>query len=277
MVKQKLVLDIEKEKLEQFLQSVKMKYGYDFSNYKKNTLIRRISIHSITMKVDTFDEYCFKILDSSKNFKEMFKYFSINVTEFFREAENLKILRDEVFPYLSSYAHIKIWDAGCSYGMTSYSLAIMLEEWGLLHKTQIYATDFNLKVLESAKKGCYSLEKLKKAKENYKIYEGERCFENYIERKEGEFVIKPYLKDRVLFFDHNLVLDKCMNEFQLIVCKNVLIYFDEQLKSKVIKLFDDSLCVNGFLNIGKEEYISSLFVENFKEYSSNKKVYQKCK
>lgn len=272
-----MINSIEAKELEQFFDSVKMKYGYDFKNYKHNTLQRRIALHAMSLNIKTFFEYEERVLEEENIFKEMFKYFSINVTEFFREPEELNILKSKIFPYLSSYSHIKIWDAGCSYGMTSYSMAIILDEMGLLDKTRIYATDFNSKVLKEAKKATYSLEKLEVAKKNYELFKGESSFEKYIDVRGSEFSIKPYIKDRVLFFKHNLSLDKCMNEFQLIVCKNVLIYFDDKLKTRVIKLFDDSLCVNGFLNIGKNEYINNLLLDNFNEYGLSKKVFQKCR
>ncbi len=260
-----------------FLCDIKKIYGHDFTDYQQNTIRRRIELHSIKSRVNSFNIYCEKILTNRNYFDELFKFISINITEFFREPLEFKFLKEKVLPYLSSYAHIKIWDAGCSQGMTTYSLAIILHEMDLLKKTQIYATDFNNKIVESAKKGSYSIDKLEIANKNYLEYQGDFSFEKYINKTEHKFEIKDYLKEKILFFNHNLALDKSMNEFQLILCKNVLIYFDSNLKERVVKLFDDSLCINGFLSIGKNEYIDNSLLENFKQYSQNKKVFKKCK
>ena len=153
----------------------------------------------------------------------------------------------------------------------------MLDELGLLKKTQIYATDFNDTVLNKAKAGKYSINQLSNSEKNYVLSGGRQSFTDYIKMDEKFFTVKDYLKEKILFFNHNLVLDKSMNEFQLILCKNVLIYFDDELKQRVTKLFEDSLCVNGFLSIGKNEYLEQAVLKNYKEYSPNKKVFQKCK
>ncbi len=271
------MIDIEKNQLIDFLKAVHHLYEHDFIEYQLGTLKRRIQTHAIQLRIDSFDKYCEYVLEKRSNFEEMFKYFSINVTEFFREPEQLIILKEKVLPYLSSYAHIKIWYAGCSTGEKVYSLAIILEELGLLHKTQIYATDFNNEVLQTAANGLYELESFDKSQENYKDYKGIKDFDNYFIKNQYYMKIKDYLKKNILFFNHNLAIDKSMNEFQLIICANVLIYFNDALKDKVIKLFDISLCTNGFLMIGKNEYISENSLMNFNEYIYNKKVYKKCK
>ncbi len=268
---------ISTEAISIFLIDIRNSYGHDFTNYQQNTIRRRIKLHSIKSRINNFDIYCKKVLTNRIYFEDLFKFISINITEFFREPFEFKFLKEKVLPYLSSYAHIKIWDAGCSQGMTTYSLAIILHEMNLLKKTQIYATDFNNKIVESAKKGSYSIDTLELANKNYSQYQGDFSFEKYINKTEYKFEIKDFLKEKILFFNHNLAVDKSMNEFQLIICKNVLIYFDSDLKQRVVKLFDDSLCINGFLSIGKNEYIDKYLLENYKQYSQNKKVFKKCK
>jgi len=136
------LVNILQEKLVEFLKSVNHIYGHDFVHYNYSTLKRRIENHCIKLHIDSFDEYCKLILNYKKHFDCMFQYFSINVTEFFREPEQLKLFKEKVIPYLKSFPHIKIWCAGCSSGESPYALSIILDEAGILNRSQIYATDF---------------------------------------------------------------------------------------------------------------------------------------
>ena len=268
-------MEIKKDQLISFLKAIYHLYGHDFVEYQMSTLKRRIENHAISVRIDSFEQYAQYVLSNKANFEKMFKYFSINVTEFFREPKQLKILKEKVLPYLSSYAHIKIWYAGCSSGEQVYSLAFILEELGLLHKTQIYATDFNNEVLETAHNAIYNLEASKICDQNYKEYGGMKNIDHFFHSNNYYLKVKDYYKKNILFFNHNLVTDKCMNEFQLIICTNVLIYFNDSLKHKVIRLFDESLRANGFLVIGQNEFLNENALINFKEYIYNKGVYQK--
>lgn len=270
-----MISQIDDEKLSAFLVAVYKKYGHDFIHYNYTTLKRRIEVHTITLKINSFDKYCDLVLKDIKYFEEMFSHFSINVTEFFREPDQLYLFRKHVVPYLKTFSHIKVWCAGCSSGESPYSLAIILQEEGLLDRSQIYATDFNNRVLALAKKGLFEINNKMMCEENYELSGGKRSFDEYFLKQGKYYQIKKNIKNHLLFFNHNLVKDGVMNEFQLIICKNVLIYFDENLKQKVIKLFDDSLCRNGFLILGKSEYLPDVFKQKFKHYLSNSKVYQK--
>lgn len=272
------MIEIDEKELVPFFKEVYFTYDYDFSNYKLGTLKRRIQNHAIEESIKSFEEYKKRVLNQKTFFEKMFKYFSINVTEFFREPKSLRTIRKKVIPYLSTYSHIKIWYVGCSTGENAYSLAIMLDELNLLNKTQIYATDFNNEVLKKAKKGVYKLENIEENVQNYKKYGGAFCLDKYYTKvDEGHIEMKDYLKDKILFFHHNLVTDGVMNEFNLVFCQNVLIYFDEVLKNRVVKLFSQSLRINGFMMIGESEYISKESMGDFNEYTSEMKVYQKCK
>ena len=266
---------IEDEKLSEFLKSVHNTYGQDFIHYHYNTLKRRIETHCIKLNINEFLEYSNLILTDKQSFEEMFRYFSINITQFFREPEQLKLFRDKVVPYLKTFSHIKIWCAGCSSGESPYSLAIMLEEEGILNKTQIYATDFNNRILAKAKEGLFDIQDFKQSYTNYEISGGRRQFKEYFIKQGKYYKIKKYLKEHILFFNHNLATDGIMNEFQLIICKNVVIYFDDILKDRVIKLFDNSLVNNGFLILGKSEYLPNQFEDKFKLYIPKSKVYHK--
>lgn len=268
-------MKIKDESLKEFLQNVKNRFGDDFTNYNYITLKRRIEIHSIKLNVDTFYLYTQYVLNSQEIFDEMFTHFSINVTEFFRESKQLQIFKNEVIPYLKTFPYLKIWSAGCSTGQEAYSLSILLEEAGLLDKCQIYATDFNNIVLDQAKNGLFDIGNFDTISEQYKISGGEKNLENYFIKKGKFYQIKKRLKEKILFFNHNLVTDGVMNNFQLIICKNVVIYFNKDLKETVLKKFDESLKCNGFVILGNSEYLPEEFEKKFKLYSNNSKVYQK--
>ena len=269
--------------LDAFLSDIYHKYEQDFLHYNHGTLKRRITNHAmkLNIKVDkdnAFDIYKDYVLNDKSIFDEMFSYFSINVTEFFREPEQLKIFKEKVIPYLNSFSHIKIWCAGCSSGESPYSLSIILDEAGILDKSQIYATDFNNRVLSNAKDGVFDIENLEDSNKNYKISGGSCEFQDYFIKYGRYYKVKKYLKNKILFFNHNLVTEGVMNQFQLIICKNVIIYFDNILKDKVINLFKDSLECNGFLILGNSEYLPRKFEDSLINYIPKSKVYhKKCK
>ena len=269
---------IEQDELNKFIKDVYHKYEHDFIHYNHSTLKRRISNHAIKLSVVDFKEYCSLVLNSQNIFDDMFLFFSINVTEFFREPEQLKIFKEKVIPYINSFSHIKIWCAGCSSGESPYSLSIILEEAGILDKSQIYATDFNNRVLSHAKDGLFEIDDFEQSSKNYKISGGTNEFQNYFTKYGKFYKVKKQLKKNILFFNHNLVTDGVMNQFQLIICKNVIIYFDNVLKQKVFNLFDDSLECNGFLILGNSEYLPNQFKNRFQSYIPKSKVYhKKCK
>lgn len=268
-------MKIEDTILSEFLEKVYRKYGYDFRNYNYGTLKRRINNHAIKISIDDFDSYSNLILNNKLQFNEMFTKLSINVTQFFREPDQLKIFREKVIPYLKTFTHIKIWCAGSSSGESPYSMAIILKEEGILDKSQIYATDFNNIVLKEAKEGLFDIDNFIEDETNYKISGGKYSFSNYFIKYGKYYKIKKYLKEHILFFNHNLATDSVMNEFQLIVCKNVIIYFNMKLKEDVFKLFDNSLVCNGFLILGNSEYLPNKFESKFKHYLSNSKIYHK--
>ena len=271
-------MKINDKELINFLKSVYLKYGDDFVNYTLPTLKRRIETHCIKLSIDDFDTYSNMVLNDKKYFDEMFSHFSINVTEFFREPDQLRIFREKVIPYLNSFAHVKIWYAGSSSGESPYSTAIVLHEAGILDKCQIYATDFNNRVLAHAKEGLFEIKDFEKSYNNYEKSGGTKAFKEYFIKKGKFHQIKSFLKEKVLFFNHNLATDGVMNEFQLIVCKNVLIYFDDKLKERVFDIFDSSLNCNGFLILGNSEYLPNKYKDNFKLYIPKSKVFhKKCK
>lgn len=267
-------IDIEAEL---FISALFMKYGYDFRNYSKAHMKRRI-LHrlSLTPDVNSISELTHKILYDEAFFKTIISDFSINVTEMFRDPEFYRALREKVIPYLKTYPFIKIWHAGCSTGEEVYSMAILLQEEGLYDRTQIYATDFNDTVLEEAKAGIYPIERIREYTQNYQKAGGIESFSKYYTAKYDLVKFNDNLKKRVVFSNHNLVTDGAFGEMNLIICRNVLIYFDRDLQDKVFKLFKESLVYGGVLGIGSKETLNFSSVKNdFISLVEKEKIYKK--
>jgi chemotaxis protein methyltransferase CheR len=196
----------------------------------------------------------------------------------FRDPEFYTELREKVFPALATYPIIKIWHAGCATGEEVYSMAIMLKEAGLLERAKIYATDLNPLNIEKAKKGITSLQHVKSYTHNYIRSGGKTDFSDYYSAQYGAAIISSELRKNILFSQHNLVTDQVFNEFQLICCRNVLIYFNKDLQNRVISLFYDSLSPMGYLAIGTKE--SLLFTEvrdRFEVISAENKIFRRKK
>ena len=186
------------------------------------------------------------------------------------------LIKTKILPYLNSYNHIKIWCAGCSNGKEVYSLAIMLKEAGILNKTQIYATDINPYVIEEAKNGMYSTVTLDKDISNYRNAQGEKSFIQYFDINKSYIKVKEELKKNILFFQHSLLSNGTLNEFNLILCRNVFIYFNDSLQERMLKNFYNSLDNNGFLVLGKSEGIQRNNGEKyFCKYDEILKIYKK--
>lgn len=257
-------IDFSDEELKGLLVGIYNTYGYDFLNYQFVS-IKRIILQTMNREsILDFKVYETNILQDHESFQRLFLNLSVNVTSFFRNPELFKTLKNEVLPYLDSFPHLRIWSVGTASGEEAYSLAILLDELNLLEKSIIYATDFNSLVLQKAQNGLYALSNLKQAVENYSNAGGLKRLEDYFDITLFNAQIKPHIKQKVVFFQHNLTSDKEFNEFHLILCKNVLIYFNSQLKEGVIKLFQKSLHRNGFLVLGRSENLYRNSQEFFK-------------
>jgi chemotaxis protein methyltransferase CheR len=198
------------------------------------------------------------------------------VTDMFRDPAFYKNLREKVMTRLGTYPFIKIWIAGCATGEEVYSVAILLQEEGLLSRSVIYATDINQKSLQIAKDGVYPVENMKAWTANYQKAESTGSFSQYYKSKYNSVMFDKSLKQNIVFAPHNLAVDRSFNEFQLIICRNVLIYFNQQLQNKVINLFYESLCPFGFLGLGnKESLLFSDKQKDFEEISRKEKIFIK--
>lgn len=271
-------IHIQEIELNLLLQAVNLKYGYDFRNYSKAHLKRRI-LHRLNLSgLNTISEMTNKILWDFEFYKTFLQDLSINVTEMFRDPEFYLAFREKIIPDLSTYAHIKVWHAGCSTGEEVYSLAIILKEENLLHKTQIYATDFNKRVLELAKQGIYSKKDMELYSRNYLESGGKGQLSDYYTSKYGSVLFESSLTKNIVFADHNLVTDGVFAEVHLVFCRNVLIYFDKTLQNRVLDLFSNSLIKRGFLCLGTKESLRFSDVENeFENIDKKNKIYKKFK
>jgi len=259
------------ELIEILLSDVLEVYGYDFTGYSRASLKRRILRLYEMDKFVSFAEYRYKIRTEPGYFKRFLEEITINVTEMFRDPAFYKTLRNEILPRLGTYPFIRIWVAGCSTGEEAYSVAIFLKELNLLHKSLIYATDINSEVLATAGQAMIPLNKIKLYTENYIAAGGSEHFIDYYTANYSLGKLKDELKSKIIFSTHNLVTDNSFNEFQLILCRNVLIYFDRPLQNKVFELFNNSLEKFGYLALGTKETLEfSVVAKNFERLKGEK-------
>jgi chemotaxis protein methyltransferase CheR len=266
-------VDIE---IDLLLEAIYKKYGHDFRSYSKAHIKRRVLRRQSLANIGTVSEMIYKVLYDKEFFPILLADLSINVTEMFRDPHFYKTFRNEVIPVLSTYPFFNVWHAGCSTGEEVYSMAILLKEVGLYDRAQIYATDFNETVLQKAKEGIYSIDTVKDYTYNYQQSGGTSSFSEYYVAKYDLAFIEQSLKKRIIFADHNLVTDGIFGEMHVIICRNVLIYFDRGLQNRVIQLFYDSLCHGGILCLGSKETIQYSEHDNLFEIIDGKeKIYRK--
>lgn len=272
----KQVSDLERIEIRLLLEGIYQCYGMDFRNYAFSSIRRRIHYRMKIERIETITQLLNGILHDSKMMDRLYQDFSINVTEMFRDPSFFLALRQQVLPSLRKLPAIRIWHAGCSTGEEAYSMAILLKEEGLLDKTTIYATDFNERVLEVANKGEYPIKKMQDYTNNYIRSGGYHDFSEYYTVRGSSAVITKKLSSRIVFAQHNLVTDGSFNEFHLIVCRNVLIYFDRTLQERVHWLFYQSLSSNGILCLGgREGLLANLKGINYQSLDQKERIFQK--
>jgi len=258
------------------LSHLEERHGYDFSDYARSTIDRRLHHFLVKEKISSPSELIDKLKMQKMFHVKLTEALTVNFTEMFRDPSFFVSLTRKVFPFLATYPSIKIWHAGCSTGEEVYSLAILLHELDLLHKTKIYATDMNETCLKTASEGIYSFEQIRHYTHNYRKAEGRKDFSCYYEATNNGARIHDFLKKNVSFFPHNLVSDHSFNEFHLILCRNVLIYFNRDLQGRVVDLFNKSLNNLGYLAIGnKENLLFNGQRKNFGIVDKEEKIYRK--
>ena len=260
-----------------FLELLFTLHGYDFSSYNRELLKRRIKVFMLQHDIKNLKNAYGMILFEKNSFKGFFLAVSINVTEMFRSPKSLQFL-DEIIRLRYQNSHnVKFWSAGCSSGEEVYSLAILLDNLHLLDKSLIYATDFNDVVLVEAKNGLYSKKSLQEAEKNYKALGFETPLKNYFSRNEIYVSVSDKIRNKALFFKHNLILDSSFNEFDIIICQNVIIYFSLELQNTVFELLYNSLKFGGYLVLGKSEMLSLKYRDVFEKYNDDCKIFRKIR
>jgi chemotaxis protein methyltransferase CheR len=268
---------INDEQVEILLSDLLEHHGYDFTGYSRASLKRRIIRLYGLDKAVSFAEFRYRIINDTPYFKRFVEQITVNVTEMFRDPSFFKTLREDVLPTLGTYPFIRIWLAGCSTGEEAYSISIILKELNLLHKSLIYATDLNPVVLEKARQGMFSMSQMKQYSENYISAGGMKDFSSYYTANYSLAKFNEELKSKMIFSTHNLVSDHSFNEFQLILCRNVLIYFDRELQHQVLDLFNESLEELGYLALGTKETVDfSNIAKYYKRVPANK-IWRKIK
>jgi len=242
--------------LKEMLANLRQVYGYDFTNYADASISRR-SLHFMTSrKISSLFELQSLLTRDEKLFEEFVQNISVTVTEMFRDPMFYKILRVDVVKRLATYPFIRVWVAGCATGEEAYSVAILLKEEGMLDRSIIYATDINQNSINMAREGIFPLDYMKNYTINYQRSGGQRAFSDYYIANYDSALFDRSLRKNIVFSAHNLATDESFNEFHLILCRNVLIYFNHDLQNRVINLFYDSLCMFGFLGLGNKESIA---------------------
>lgn len=271
-------MNFDNKEFKELLESIRFVYGYDFTDYAEASVKRRVTQFMTSRKITEIGKLGKILLQDEKIFEEFVQELSVTVTEMFRDPTFYKSLRENILKRLATYPFIKVWIAGCATGEEIYSIAILLQEENLLNRSVIYATDINQKSLQIARDGVYPLEYMKSYTSNYQKAGGTKAFSEYYKAKYDSVMFDRSLKQNIVFSPHNLSVDNSFNEFQLIICRNVLIYFNQQLQNKVINLFYESLCTFGFLGLGSKE--SLLFCDkkkNFEEIDKKEKIFMKSK
>jgi chemotaxis protein methyltransferase CheR len=268
--------ELERLEVELLLEAVYRRYGFDFREYAPASLKRRLWRRMTAEGLQTVTQLQDRLLHEPASMERLLLDLSINVTSMFRDPSFYIAFREHVVPFLHTYPFTRIWCAGCSTGEEVYSLAILLKEEGLYDRARIYATDINEQVLTTAREGVFPLEKMKQYTQNYIRAGGTSEFsEYYVAAYEGARFSRS-LTENVVFAQHNLASDRAFNEFNVIVCRNVMIYFDKALQTRVHGLFYESLDTFGVLALGHKESVAfTPYAESYEVIQAAERIYRK--
>lgn len=259
-----------------FLQALRLRHGYDFSGYAPASFKRRVLSLLVSCGARTVSHLTERLIHEDGFVREVIGRLSVPVSEMFRDPRVFRQLREEVMPMLSTWPVINIWQAGCAHGEEVYSLAIVLRECGLYERAHIFATDFSDEALARAEEGIYPLREARLFSDNYIRAGGTGSLSDWYTARYEHIKLDDSLRRRVTFANHNLVADGVFGEMQLIVCRNVLIYFGDELQERVLALFRDSLVRGGFLCLGtKESLMFSDVAADFRALAPGSSIYRR--
>lgn len=268
--------DLERIEVDLLLEGIFRQYGFDFRSYALSSLKRRLWKRITAEGMKSISELQHHVLHDSSMMEKLLLDLSINVSSMYRDPNFYRVFREKVVPVLRTYPFIRLWHAGCSTGEEVYSMAILLEEEGLYGRSRIYATDINEVVLQRAKSAIYPLEKMQEYTENYVRAGGTCAFSSYYTAKYDGAIFNSALARNMVFSQHNLVTDRSFAEFNVILCRNVMIYFDRKLQDRVHSLFYESLVPLGFLGLGSKESLRfSSFETSYEQIDAREKIYRR--
>ena len=257
------------------LEAIHQRYGYDLRNYQPESLRRRLKACLARSGLAHFGELQHRLLESPEFFSSLLDQLTVQVSEMFRDPAFYRVFRERVVPLLRTYPEIRIWHAGCASGEEPYASAILLAEEQLIDRTQIYATDLSARAVERAREGVFPDSLIALFSENYRQAGGKRQFMDHCSAAYGKFTLAEALRESVVFFQHDLVSDYALGEMQVVFCRNVLIYFASDVRTRVLSMFGDSLCRGGFLCLGANESLPRAFTRDFSEFSAEQRIFQK--
>jgi chemotaxis protein methyltransferase CheR len=269
-------LELERLEIELLLEAVYRRYGFDFRQYAQASLKRRLHRRMLAEGLETVSQLQSRLLHDPACMEQLLVDLSINVTSMFRDPSFYVAFREKIVPALHTYPFTRIWCAGCSSGEEVYSLAMLLQEEGLYERTRLYATDINEHALATARAGVFPLNRMKEYTQNYVRAGGKREFSEYYVAAYDNAQFSRALTENVVFARHNLAMDRGFNEFNVIVCRNVLIYFDRRLQDDVHGLFYESLGMFGILALGHKESIRfTAYSDRYEEIDDDERIYRK--
>jgi chemotaxis protein methyltransferase CheR len=258
------------------LEGIYQVYGYDFREYSEASLRRRLTQWLSGSGFATLSLAQSQLLRDRALFDTLIKGITVNVSDMFRDPPFFRTIREQVVPHLKTYPFVKIWHAGCSTGEEVYSMAILLLEEGLKGRFRIYATDINEEVIRKAQEGIYPLRELQTFTRNYQHAGGKGSFSDYYTARYDHAILSPSLRENIVFAAHNLTVDADFGEMNLILCRNVMIYFKQPLKERVLGLFDRSLAPGGFLCLGTKESLEQRKIsDRYEALSPRLQIYRK--
>jgi chemotaxis protein methyltransferase CheR len=270
--------ELERVEIELMLEGIFRQYGFDFRSYAYASIRRRLWKRVEAEGLRNISELQARVLHDTDTMERLLLDLSVNVTSMFRDPLFYSVFRTKVVPLLRTYPFIRIWHAGCSTGEEVYSVAILLEEAGLYDRSRIYATDINDVVLQQARRGIFPIERMQEYTENYIRSGGTRSFSEYYTAKYDGALFDQRLVRNVVFAQHNLVTDRSFAEFHVIFCRNVLIYFDQNLQNRVHSLFYDSLVRLGMICLGSKESLKfSKYEPCYERLDVSEKIYRKVR
>jgi chemotaxis protein methyltransferase CheR len=268
--------DTKELEIQLLLEAVYEKYGYDFRQYSKAHIERRITNRVMLSGLDDVAQLQSRVINDESFASQLLQDLSITVTEMFRDPDFYRSLRENVISVLKTYPFIKIWHAGCSTGEEVYSMAIIIQEEGLSNRVTIYATDYNQHALNHAKEGIFSNHIIKGYTAGYQLSGGKESFSDYYTSDYDNVIMNQALKKNIVWANHSLVTDGVFSEVHLIVCRNVLIYFDKNLQNKVHDLFYNSLVKGGILCMGSKEGLRYTdFNKKYSEFDKKQRIFKK--